>query len=132
MAKKVQLSKIINGTIQQIYPRTVYDVVVNEDGKTLQQDIETINSDLEKLEESIPTKLSDLQDGAEIVTESEIASKFESYYTKENVYNRDEVDDLLNSITPKDVDLTNYYTKEEVDQLVPKDYVVSSDLEELT
>lgn len=132
MAKKVQLSKIINGTIQQIYPRTVYDVVVNEDGKTLQQDIETINSDLEKLEESIPTKLSDLQDGAEIVTESEIASKFESYYTKENVYNRDEVDDLLDSITPKDVDLTNYYTKEEVDQLVPKDYVISSDLEELT
>ena len=103
MTKKVQLSKIINGTIQQIYPRTVYDVVVNKDGKTLQQDIETINSDLEKIEESIPTKLSDLQDGAEIVTEYEIASKFESYYTKE-----------------------------EVDQLIPKDYVVNSDLEELT
>lgn len=108
MAKKVQLSKIINGTIQQIYPRTVYDVVVNKDGKTLQQDIETINSDLEKIEESIPTKLSDLQGGTEIVTESDINAKLNNYYTK------DVVDSKFEDIESGPADLKNYYTKNEV------------------
>lgn len=53
MAKKVQLSKKINGVIHQIYPKTVYDVVVDKNGKTLQQDIKNINSDLEELTESL-------------------------------------------------------------------------------
>jgi hypothetical protein len=35
MAKKVQLSKKINGVVHQIYPKTVYDVVVDKNGKTL-------------------------------------------------------------------------------------------------
>ena len=95
MAKKVQLSKKINGVVHQIYPKTVYDVVVDKNGKTLQQDIEAINSDLERIEDSIPTKLSDLQGGAEIVTESEINAKLDNYYTKDYVYTKTEVDNKL-------------------------------------
>ena len=108
MAKKVQLSKKINGVVHQIYPKTVYDVVVDKNGKTLQQDIEAINSDLERIEDSIPTKLSDLQGGAEIVTESEINTKLDNYYTK------DVVDSKLENIGSGTVDLKNYYTKNEV------------------
>lgn len=108
MAKKVQLSKKINGVVHQIYPKTVYDVVVDKNGKTLQQDIEAINSDLERIEDSIPTKLSDLQGGAEIVTESEINAKLDNYYTK------DVVDSKLENIESGTVDLKNYYTKNEV------------------
>lgn len=108
MAKKVQLSKKINGVVHQIYPKTVYDIVVDKNGKTLQQDIEAINSDLERIEDSIPTKLSDLQGGAEIVTESEINAKLDNYYTK------DVVDSKLENIESGTVDLKNYYTKNEV------------------
>lgn len=108
MAKKVQLSKKINGVVHQIYPKTVYDVVVDKNGKTLQQDIEAINSDLERIEDSIPTKLSDLQGGAEIVTESEINAKLDNYYTK------DAIDSKLENIGSGTVDLKNYYTKDEV------------------
>lgn len=108
MAKKVQLSKKINGVAHQIYPKTVYDVVVDKNGKTLQQDITEINSDLERIEDSIPTKLSDLQGGAEIVTESDINAKLNNYYTK------DVVDSKLEDIESGPADLKNYYTKNEV------------------
>lgn len=125
MAKKVQLSKKINGVVHQIYPKTVYDVVVDKDGKTLQQDITEINSDLERIEDSIPTKLSDLQGGAEIVTESEINAKLNNYYTKSEVNNK------LENIESGSADLDNYYTKSEVDNKFKQDlseYAKTSDL----
>jgi hypothetical protein len=52
--------------------------------------------------------LSDLQGGAEIVTESEINDKLDNYYTK------DAVDSKLENIGSGTVDLKNYYTKNEV------------------
>lgn len=124
MAKKVQLSKKINGVVHQIYPKTVYDVVVDKNGKTLQQDIEAINSDLERIEDSIPTKLSDLQGGAEIVTESEINAKLDNYYTK------DVVDSKLENTGSGTADLKNYYTKNEVYNKTEVDNKLIQDLSE--
>lgn len=41
------------------------------------------------------------------------------YYTKGEVYNKNEVNELIDGVTAGDVDLTNYYTKQEVDDKIP-------------
>jgi hypothetical protein len=41
------------------------------------------------------------------------------YYTKGEVYNKNEVNELIDGVTAGDVDLTNYYTKQEVDNKIP-------------
>lgn len=40
------------------------------------------------------------------------------YYNKDQVYNKEEVDILIENIKPEDIDLTDYYTKSEVDQKI--------------
>ena len=41
------------------------------------------------------------------------------YYTKGEVYNKNEVNELIDGVNAGDVDLTNYYTKQEVDDKIP-------------
>ena len=41
------------------------------------------------------------------------------YYTKGEVYNKNEVNELIDEVNAGDVDLTNYYTKQEVDDKIP-------------
>ena len=41
------------------------------------------------------------------------------YYTKGEVYNKNEVNELIDGVNAGDVDLTNYYTKQEVDNKIP-------------
>lgn len=41
------------------------------------------------------------------------------YYTKGEVYNKNEVNELIDEVNTGDVDLTNYYTKQEVDDKIP-------------
>lgn len=41
------------------------------------------------------------------------------YYTKGEVYNKNEVNELIDEVNAGDVDLTNYYTKQEVDNKIP-------------
>ena len=46
-----------------------------------------------------------------------------NYYTKDETYTQEEVNELIDGVSSGDVDLTNYYTKSEVDSKIPTDYV---------
>lgn len=48
-----------------------------------------------------------------------IETDLSDYYTKGEVYNKNEVNELIDEVNAGDVDLTNYYTKQEVDDKIP-------------
>lgn len=51
-----------------------------------------------------------------------------NYYTKDETYTQEEVNELIDGVSSGDVDLTNYYTKSEVDSKIPTDYVSDQEL----
>lgn len=44
----------------------------------------------------------------------------DNYYTKDETYNKSEIDQKISEIEHPSVDLSNYYTKSEVDNLIPE------------
>lgn len=56
-----------------------------------------------------------LQDKLNDIKETDLSD----YYTKGEVYNKNEVNELIDGVNAGDVDLTNYYTKQEVDNKIP-------------
>lgn len=93
-------------------------------GVTIQGDLT-----LEDLDIIIPTKVSELENDAGYVTEEDLTGRF---YTKDEVYNKDEIDDKFDDIVIPtkvselendagyitDAALTPYYTSAQVDSLV--------------
>ena len=93
-------------------------------GVTIQGDLT-----LEDLDIIIPTKVSELENDAGYVTEEDLTDRF---YTKDEVYNKDEIDDKFDDIVIPtkvselendagyitDAALTPYYTSAQVDSLV--------------
>ena len=75
-------------------------------------DIDSELYDVKETLKTIPTKISQLENDLGFITEIP-----EEYVTD------DELRDAINSIDFPEVDLTAYYTKEETDALIPKDYV---------
>ena len=93
-------------------------------GVTIQGDLT-----LEDLDIIIPTKVSELENDAGYITEEDLTDRF---YTKDEVYNKDEIDDKFDDIVIPtkvselendagyitDAALTPYYTSAQVDSLV--------------
>ena len=51
-----------------------------------------------------------------------------NYYTKDETYTQEEVNELIDGVSSGNADLTNYYTKSEVDSKIPTDYVSDQEL----
>lgn len=67
------------------------------------------------------------------ITEDELTTVLEQYPSFEYVYSKSEVDKkITDAITGGTVDLSNYYTKSEVDTLIPTDYITSIPSEYVT
>ena len=82
----------------------------------------------EQIRALIPTKLGDLINDVGYITEANIdESIYQEIYNQivntadlENYYTRDEVDNIVENITidSDNIDLSDYYTKDEVDELI--------------
>ena len=71
----------------------------------------------------------DIPDTSSFITMQEVEAKGYINEIPEEYVTNDELRDAINSIDIPDVDLTNYYTKEETENLIPKDYVTQAEAE---
>lgn len=55
-----------------------------------------------------------------------------NYYTKDETYTQEEVNELIDGISSGNIDLTNYYTKSEVDSKIPTNYITEIPSEYIT
>ena len=55
-----------------------------------------------------------------------------NYYTKDETYTQEEVNELIDGVSSGNIDLTNYYTKSEVDSKIPTDYITEIPSEYIT